>query len=139
MDFSNKDITPELSNSISSKVSPLSNLLNQNCTVDMSGKDYLAGNNSFGIFAGEALIYPNPAKESASIEIPQSVSLASVPCTVHIYDLTGRLVYEAVGDYGDTICWNLCDNNGSMLANGIYIINIENQYDHSTKPLLIMR
>jgi len=140
LQFSDNDVSPSLSEKSNFSISPLSDLLKMNNSKsDVSGLDALSNDDSFGIFASEVSIYPNPASESANIKIPESVSLASIPCTVHIYDLTGRLVYEAVGDYADTICWNLCDNNGSMLTNGIYIINIENQYDQSTKPLLIMR
>ncbi len=71
-------------------------------------------------------IYPNPFKEKLTITY-QSFDKGRV--SINIYDVTGRLVKQfdrTLVSLSDQITWNGNDQNGRIVAQGIYFIRIEN-------------
>jgi len=140
-ELSREEMTLEFADTGSTLKSPVSNLSGEYHTEYQQDVDCQLGDDFFSILESETVVYPNPASEVAYIEIPQIDSFASLnqPCTVHIYDLSGRLVFEASADFGTTISWNISSLSDSLLADGIYLVNIEYQNEQLCKPVLILR
>lgn len=84
--------------------------------------------------------YPNPFKEST--QIPFSLQ-QSGNIIINIYDQTGRLVttllneHKPIGDH--EITWNAKDQNGQLLAEGIYFLCMESKGINSRRKMLLMR
>jgi hypothetical protein len=78
-------------------------------------------------------IYPNPFNPSTAIRFelkePERV-------VVRIFDVSGRLVKTLANDTFTSgpheLRWNGCDNNGSLVASGIYLI----RFDSNTKTTI---
>jgi len=73
----------------------------------------------------ELMFFPNPAKESVTI---QHIPVGSTLC---ITDLTGKVLLEAFSRAEQT------EINTSFLPNGMYILNISYKNEKSTKKLTI--
>lgn len=86
-----------------------------------------------GLSNATALVYPNPATTSATVDL--DISRAST-ISIEITDLTGRLVTQiapralGLGNHQINI-------NTSNLAPGIYLITIANQTSQATQRLVI--
>jgi len=72
--------------------------------------------------------YPNPFNPTVNIDfsIPEKTDI-----NIQIFDLLGRNVFTHKQDFKNPgkyrFKWNALDNNGSNVANGLYIVTIQNQ------------
>ncbi len=85
-------------------------------------------------------IFPNPVKERATI-VYSNKNEGSV--NISIYNVSGQKIKSLVsssqvaGDY--TTTWNLTDNNGLQVSNGIYICRITQAGNVSTSKIIVLK
>jgi hypothetical protein len=72
-------------------------------------------------------MYPNPAKEYTTIELPKSIPTGEVK----VYDNLGRVVKK------QTISTESGTINTSDLPRGSYLVVVRTDYGNSTKSLLV--
>ncbi len=103
--------------------------------------DESAGTNSIEddiIANGGLQVYPNPVSDILNINYILNDSTES---TVLIYDITGRLIYNAsnqlnqAGTY--SYKWNRLDNNGQRVVSGVYFLNFKTNNNSVTKKLVL--
>lgn len=77
-----------------------------------------------GIVATWVTNYPNPFSTSTTIRFQHNIDLPFT-ATVDIFDVTGRLVYQAPMDIRDMqtaeIQWDGVDNSGNQLGTGVFV------------------
>jgi flagellar hook assembly protein FlgD len=59
---------------------------------------------------------------------PRSKSGAPKPGVVEVYDLKGRRVFDSEVE-GHTFTWNLQNNTGQQLSNGVYLYVVSTRGD----------
>ncbi len=91
------------------------------CSITTSVKEIISEDNSI-------MIYPNPAKESFSIHLSDTINEKDIR-NVSIYSLVGELIYKA--DYNKQ---NVDIRN---LAKGIYIVKVQLLNNQITKKLIV--
>jgi len=70
---------------------------------------------------------------------------AGAQVELRIYDLTGSLVYDSGPLQGRTLQWNLENNAGQLVANGVYLYRVITWDDTGrasyspTKKLIVLR
>ena len=84
--------------------------------------------------------YPNPFNPSTRIEY----TLASEGyITLNIYDITGRLISTLIDDYVDSgyhsVMWNGMDDNGKIVAAGIYFYSLQSETSNMTRKMVYMK
>ncbi len=78
------------------------------------------------IFLRNVYNYPNPAKDYTYFQFEHNKSGTDAIITIDIYNLSGRIVRTIKrniymeGYHSSPIEWDLKDNNGNSLANGLY-------------------
>ena len=85
-------------------------------------------------------VSPNPANEFLNISLNQSLGLN---CNIKILDLTGRVVKTFKNNYMDRntelITWDLTNDYGGKVNNGIYFISVFNGFDAKLQKCYILR
>ena len=119
-----------------------------NRALDPSEFNLLPTGNLNSILQNNLIVYkvlarPNPVRTaSVNFKIDGS-GVTSIRLV--IYTLSGRLVFSSNWQPGDTLEWNLRDNNGRLVANGVYLYVIQIQGINGEKkkskvqPLFILR
>lgn len=85
-----------------------------------------------------ASIYPNPFLPGDG----QVLGVAGLPAgefDIHLFDLTGKLVYESLSQHRDAFSWDGYDINGNPAASGTYIVRITQSGDYRFVKLAIVR
>lgn len=67
------------------------------------------------------VLYPQPARENLNIKVTRDIDS---PATIRVYNTLGILVYEGEFDSQLVTQWNLRDQSGSRVPDGIYFIQI---------------
>ena len=84
--------------------------------------------------------YPNPFNPTTRIDY-SVVSDGHV--TLNVYDITGRLISTLVDGYVDagyhSAMWNGIDNNGKMVAAGIYFYSLQSESSNMTRKMVYMK
>ncbi len=81
---------------------------------------------------GEIIVYPNPANDKVYIITP--VNIAQTYSVISIRDLTGQPVYMRSGLQSS----KLLSLDVSLLANGIYLLNVVTAYQSFTQKVLVL-
>ncbi len=86
--------------------------------------------------------FPNPCKDKTnirfSLESPEDVNIA-------IYDNNGKIIWQKKLDAGETmagvncIVWNVTNDFGIHVANGVYILRVQAGEKMATKKIAIIR
>lgn len=85
-------------------------------------------------------IYPNPAADKATIELPENADAAFAPDRIEIFNCFGQLIRELnIESSAKKITWDLCDNLGRPVTNGSYFCKIENQNKLKISIILVVR
>ncbi len=85
-----------------------------------------------------ATVYPNPFLPGDG----QVLGVAGLPDTefdIHLFDLTGELIYESLSQNRDMFSWDGCDNSGEPVASGTYIVRISQDGESRFTKLAIVR
>ncbi len=86
-----------------------------------------------------ARVAPNPTRNS-NISIQYQIS-ETQPITLSIYDVTGKLVKTLVNAETNagthTIVWNPGDEQGRLIANGVYLLRLQGKNEHLVQKLII--
>jgi hypothetical protein len=69
----------------------------------------------------QVLLYPNPAKDKLNVEL---IGDHSSNATINVYNILGNKVMSSQNKIDDGT--NILEVNTSILVNGIYIVEIEN-------------
>ncbi|MCD4701144.1 MAG: T9SS type A sorting domain-containing protein, partial [Candidatus Aegiribacteria sp.] len=85
-----------------------------------------------------ATIYPNPFLPGDG-QILGIAGLEDEEFDIHLFDLTGQLVYESLSQHRDTFSWDGYDIDGNPVASGTYIVRITQGSDHRFLKLAIVR
>jgi Flagellar hook capping protein len=84
--------------------------------------------------------YPNPFNPTTRIDY-SVVSDGHV--TLNVYDITGRLISTLVDGYVDSgyhsVMWNGIDDNGKMVAAGIYFYTLQGESSSMTRKMVYMK
>ncbi len=87
-----------------------------------------------------ASVYPNPFTGSTNIEIKSS---AKSTAKITIYNLRGQLVKKMealeIGEGNNSFVWNARNDNGKLVAQGLYYCKIELANQTLTKKITILR
>ncbi|MAR30114.1 MAG: hypothetical protein CMG24_04185, partial [Candidatus Marinimicrobia bacterium] len=63
--------------------------------------------------------------------------------TLNVYDITGRLISTLVDGYVDSgyhsVMWNGIDDNGKMVAAGIYFYTLQGESSSMTRKMVYMK
>ncbi|MEN8208595.1 MAG: two-component regulator propeller domain-containing protein [Candidatus Fermentibacteria bacterium] len=85
-----------------------------------------------------ATVYPNPFIPGDG-QVLGVAGLEDEEFDIHLFDLTGELVYESLSRYRNTFAWDGCDMNGNPAASGTYLVRISQNDDHIFIKLAIVR
>ena len=85
-----------------------------------------------------ATVYPNPFIPGDG-QVLGVAGLEDELFDIHLFDLTGELVYESLSQHRDTFSWEGYDMDGEPAASGTYIIRISQDGDHRFIKLAIVR
>lgn len=85
-----------------------------------------------------ATVYPNPFIPGDG-QVLGVAGLEDELFDIHLFDLTGELVYESLSQHRDTFSWEGYDMDGEPAASGTYIIRISQDDDHRFIKLAIVR
>lgn len=85
-----------------------------------------------------ATVYPNPFIPGDG-QVLGVAGLEDELFDVHLFDLTGELVYESLSQHRNTFSWDGYDMDGELTASGTYIIRISQNGDHRFIKLAIVR
>ena len=82
---------------------------------------------------------PNPMFNRVSITftLPEKSHIQ-----ISIYDISGRMIWKHTGEYSagkHRIYWDGKDNNGNLVATGVYILRFQNSDHLLTRKLLLIR
>ena len=84
--------------------------------------------------------YPNPFNPTTRIDY--SV-VSDGHMTLNVYDITGRLVSTLVDGYVDSgyhsAMWDGIDNNGKVVAAGIYFYSLQSESSNMTRKMVYMK
>ena len=84
--------------------------------------------------------YPNPFNPTTRIDY-SVVSDGHV--TLNVYDITGRLISTLVDGYIESgyhsAMWNGIDNNGKVVAAGIYFYSLQSETSNMTRKMVYMK
>lgn len=87
-----------------------------------------------------ASVYPNPFKGSTNIEIKSSTKSTAI---ITIYNLRGQLVKKMealeISKGNNSFVWNSKNDNGELVAQGLYYCKIELPNQTLTKKITILR
>ena len=122
-------------------IKPLSELTNGNHDLEIVAKDRTGNNTTTGSmrfaltlpFEFKQIIqYPNPARNNCTIRIRTNSTGVNCGIRIKIYDVAGHKVADFdegdVRDRGDgnyEVRWDLRNQKGKKVANGVYIAKIE--------------
>lgn len=122
-------------------IKPLSELTNGNHNLEIVAKDRTGNNTTTGSmrfaltlpFEFKQIIqYPNPARNNCTIRIRTNSTGVNCGIRIKIYDVAGHKVADFdegdVRDRGDgnyEVRWDLRNQKGKKVANGVYIAKIE--------------
>jgi hypothetical protein len=85
-------------------------------------------------------VYPNPFSYETSVSFPVSISLK---VTAEIRNLTGQLIKSLNTDEINTganrIRWDASDNEGNIVSDGIYILDIYSENYFESKKIVVLR
>ncbi len=87
---------------------------------------------------GTAAVYPNPFIPGDG----QVLGVAGLPddlFDIHLFDLTGQLVYESLSQHRNTFSWDGYDMDGNLAASGTYIVQVSQNSNHRFIKLAIVR
>jgi hypothetical protein len=91
----------------------------------------------------DILIKPNPVRAAPGVLYAEGLNIAYI--AVEIYDLAGSRVFASGWQAGDTLEWPLRNEDGELLANGVYLYIIRVRGIHGeerrgkVKKLVILR
>jgi hypothetical protein len=119
-----------------------------NSSSDASDADFIIVTNLSGIAdnllaAGEVLgVYPNPGMPGNAHVLYRMAKAGTV--TVSIYDISGRLIRrlgnEFFGGGLQTLKWDGTDENGQVVATGIYLVRLTSSSGaHATKRMVFFQ
>ena len=84
--------------------------------------------------------YPNPFNPTTRIDY---TVVSDGHITLNVYDITGRLVSTLVDDYVDSgyhsVMWDGIDNNGKVVAAGIYFYSLQGEASNMTRKMVYMK
>ncbi|MFI5363172.1 MAG: T9SS type A sorting domain-containing protein [Elusimicrobiota bacterium] len=125
-------------------VIPVGTQANAGATVVAAFNLVASGTNAN--FSAGAVAYPNPVK-TAPAKIQFTLGLAST-VTIDIYTLTGQRVLHQSNSYPaspspQTFLWQLVNDAGSSVANGVYLVHVAAQSasgtDRFSKKILVVK
>jgi hypothetical protein len=83
------------------------------------------------------MVFPNPAPQRLNIAI--SGALVGESGTVSVYDITGRHVKTVChGKLADAFSWNLMDDAGRRVANGVYFVSLNTAHWSDIRKVVIL-
>jgi hypothetical protein len=84
-------------------------------------------------------VTPNPAKGFVTIRYSLGESNATV--TLKVYSITGQLVKTVSLEGGSTreLTWNLKDEGGKPVANGVYLLRLDGSEVHLSERMVVLR
>jgi len=85
-----------------------------------------------------ATVYPNPFLPGTG-EVLGVAGLPDESLDIHLFDLTGELVYESLSQYRDSFSWDGNDLNGNPVASGTYMVRIRQNSSDRYLKLAIVR
>jgi len=104
--------------------------------------DQVPGVEEFGSISQrrcELMICPSIAR--GSVKISYNIQGSQENAGIKIYDVMGRFVKQ-FGDLNDsqsTITWNMKDDLGNEVSNGIYFLNLETEDSRVTRKLVVLK
>ncbi len=82
-------------------------------------------------------VFPNPAVNCMDVILGRSV--VGEIGAVSVYDVTGRCVRNLCdGRLKDTFSWNLSDDDGQRLANGVYFVRLKTKEERCIRKVVIV-
>ena len=87
--------------------------------------------NSIEVALDQVFAYPNPAIDKTTFRLSHNQECNLVEANVYIYDSDGKFVrsytsnLHAKGSTTDLLTWDLTNNNGSNVDQGVYLFKIE--------------
>jgi len=69
------------------------------------------------------LLRPNPVREAPAVFHVEGTDIAYI--SIDIYDLSGKRVFTSGWRGGNTVEWQLRNDEGELLANGIYLYIVQ--------------
>lgn len=88
----------------------------------------------------EMAIFPNPAHTFASFEV---TALEAARLSIKIFNIHGQLIKSVVGEEIPPLranySWDLTDEQGNLVANGLYFVIAETNQVRATSKLLVLR
>jgi hypothetical protein len=69
------------------------------------------------------LVRPNPVREAPAVFQVEGSDITMI--AVKVYDLSGRRVYNSNWQAGNTLSWQLNNDRGELLANGVYLYTVQ--------------
>jgi len=85
-----------------------------------------------------ATVYPNPFMPGDG-QVLGVAGLEDEGFDIHLFDLTGKLVYESLSQHRNSFSWDGYDIDGNPVASGAYIVRITQSGDHRFLKLAIVR
>ncbi len=85
-----------------------------------------------------ATVYPNPFIPGGG----QILGVAGLPddmFDIHLFDLTGKLVYVSLSQYRDTFSWDGRDLDGNPVASGTYVVRLTQNGNDRFQKLAVVR
>ncbi|MBD3369970.1 T9SS type A sorting domain-containing protein [Candidatus Fermentibacteria bacterium] len=79
---------------------------------------------------------PNPARSGETVSF--RVVSPSGDATVRVYDLAGRVVWEAAAPGEELGIWDLTDSSGSPVSPGVYFVGLSTRGPDAYRKLVVM-